>query len=293
MSQLTITEITPAFGADVTGVEPEVPLHPDDEAALREAFDTRGLLLFRGMEGMTSSYQRYLASTVIGKSGVAGEGATGTDEEDGAYFVSNRREGANAPFGRLLFHTDMMWADQPFQVLTLFAVEVEPPSVPTNFTSAAARWDALPDDLRSRIEDLHAVHVTGQQMRADPGDADDLLKPVRSQVRSTTKPIRYEHPRTGRSLLYVSQMMSDRVVELGDADSEQLLSELFAHLYDPDAVWSHDWANGDLVMWDNLAIQHARGNVDVEGPVRTLRKVIAPRPVLDATTESPKFATGG
>jgi taurine dioxygenase len=46
-------------------------------------------------------------------------------------------------------------------------------------------------------------------------------------------------------------------------------------------------------MWDNYAIQHARGNVTVEGPARTLRKVIAPRLSRAARPESPRFSKAG
>jgi taurine dioxygenase len=66
------------------------------------------------------------------------------------------------------------------------------------------------------------------------------------------------------------------------------LEELFAHLYDEGMLWKHEWRQGDLVMWDNIAMQHARPDVSSEGPVRTLRKVIAPKPTIRA--ETPKFS---
>ena len=52
-------------------------------------------------------------------------------------------------------------------------------------------------------------------------------------------------------------------------------------------VWEHDWQPGDLVLWDNMAMQHARPDVDKDGPVRTLRKVIAPKPQI--AIEKPTF----
>jgi taurine dioxygenase len=32
----------------------------------------------------------------------------------------------------------------------------------------------------------------------------------------------------------------------------------------------HLWRKGDLVLWDNLALEHARPDVRTEGPIRTL-----------------------
>jgi taurine dioxygenase len=53
-------------------------------------------------------------------------------------------------------------------------------------------------------------------------------------------------------------------------------------------TWQQDWRKGDFVMWDNFAIQHARGEVKSEGPPRTLRKVIAPR-LVAGSVEKPRF----
>ncbi len=97
------------------------------------------------------------------------------------------------------------------------------------------------------------------------------------------------HPRTGRPLLYVSEMGTSHVVELPRAESDALLAELFAILYDPALVYEHTWRTGDLVIFDNLLMQHARGDVLADGPTRTLRKVIAPVAYRDI--ESPRFET--
>jgi taurine dioxygenase len=287
VTQLEIKDLTPAYGAEVVGLDPSSELDEDACAFLRRAFDERGLLLFRGLD-IDDTYQQYLAKLVIAHGGAASDGAD-VDAAD-AFFVSNREIGGGAPYGRLLFHSDMMWADTPFQVLTLYGLEVEPPAVPTVFTSAAHAWDTLPDDLRSRVDGLHAVHMTGQQRRGDDGGG-ELLQPIREHVQTTTKPVAYRHPRTGRTLLYICQMMTAEIVELPPDESEELLGELFAHLYGEAMLWQHDWRQGDLVVWDNLAIQHARQDVNMEGPVRTLRKVIAPRPSLPA--ETPKFSKVG
>jgi len=46
-------------------------------------------------------------------------------------------------------------------------------------------------------------------------------------------------------------------------------------------TWEHGWHDGDFVVWDNLAVQHARLTVLLDGPARVLRKVIAPKPPLE------------
>jgi alpha-ketoglutarate-dependent taurine dioxygenase len=284
MSQLMIRELTPAFGAEIEGLDPTAKLSEDDAALLRRTFDERGLLRFRDLD-LTPEYQQYLASLVIGREGPAPDGAP-YDTSD-VFFVSNKEDDGGAPFGRLLYHCDMMWSDNPFQVLTLYGLEVTPPTVPTIFTSATCAWETLPAELRARLEGLHALHMTGQARRA--GDEEgELLQPQRENAKSVTRPIPFAHPRTGEPILYVSQMMTRKIIELPGQDSEDLLGEVFAHLYDPVRTWQQDWRKGDFVMWDNFAIQHARGEVKSEGPPRTLRKVIAPR-LVAGSVEKPRF----
>jgi taurine dioxygenase len=76
--------------------------------------------------------------------------------------VSNKLPDGGAPYGRLLFHADMMWSTIPEQIPSLYALEVEQPSVPTLFVSTTHAWDTLPDDLKERVAGLHARHESGQ-----------------------------------------------------------------------------------------------------------------------------------
>ena len=280
MAQLQVRNITPAFGAEVVGLDSGTELDDEDRQFLRNAFDNRGVLVFRDLD-IDRDYQTDIADLLIGWEDRP------TDTPPRNMLVSNKEPEGAAPFGRLLFHSDMMWAPEPFQVLSLYGVQVDSPAVPTVFASTTNAWDTLPEDLRSRIDGLHALHMTGQQRRGD-GD-DDLLEAVREQERSTTMPIEYRHPRTGRMMLYVSQMNTREIVELSSTQSEELLEALFAHLYAAENTCQHEWRNNDLVLWDNQLIQHARGNVTTEGPVRTLRKVISPIPSLDGM-ETPRFS---
>jgi hypothetical protein len=83
---------------------------------------------------------------------------------------------------------------------------------------------------------LHAQHITGQVFRRG---GDDLLKPARTREESIIKPIPFIHPRTGKPILYTSQQMTERIVELPPDESELLLEALFAHLYGSGMVYEH------------------------------------------------------
>jgi alpha-ketoglutarate-dependent taurine dioxygenase len=269
-----MVEIRPsadAFGAEVTGFEPRVPLDDATCAQLRAAFDERSLLVFRDLD-LAFDEQVYVVKMLIHRE----------DEPDAPlgdnWYISNERDDAAAPHGRLQFHADGMWAAQTFESLSLYGTHVEEPVVPTTFVSAIDGLRRLPAELRVRVEGLHAAHTTGEVRRGDLTDV--LLTDVEKAI-TTVKPLVLEHPRTGAPLLYASEQMTKEIVELGPAEGEGLLQEVFAVLYDPAFRVEHHWRERDFVVWDNIALQHARPNVAADGPARTLRKAAHPMPSMD------------
>jgi taurine dioxygenase len=292
MTELRTRELTPSFGTEITGLDPEAVLADDDETRrhLQSLFDSRGVLVFRDVE-VDQGQQADLIRMLVGLGPLApGESPTGKPGGE-AFYVSNKEAGGGAPFGRLLFHSDMMWSEHTFQVLSLYGIEVEQPASPTLFASATHAWTTLPDALRARVEPLRAVQGHDEQERAG-GDPNVLV--TRFEGLSTrTTPVPLPHPRTGATVLYVSQQMTQEIESLPKDESEELLEELFAHLYRAEHLYEHDWRAHDLVAWDNIAVQHARPNVTLEGPARTLRKVFAPVPPRSAKPTRHSFATAG
>jgi alpha-ketoglutarate-dependent taurine dioxygenase len=273
-----IRNLSRPFGAEIVDFDPRADWSEATRAALRKAFDDRGALVFRGLDIDFATQDRICRMLI-------GDDKPGTTESRKEMHVSNKEEDGLAPSGRLMFHADMMWHESPFQVLSLYAVNVEPGSATTSLTNTEYAWRTLSDDLRKQIEGKHARHQTGQVYHRG---GDDLLRPQRSVEQSSIKPVPNIHPRTGKPLLYVSQQMTHNIVELPDDESETLLQAVFDHLYAPEMVYEHEWQNGDLLVFDNITMQHARAYVAPDGPTRTLRKVIAPIPNIKA--EAPKYA---
>lgn len=293
MAEFQLRDLTPAFGTEITGLDPLAAL-ADAEACreLQACFDERGVLVFRDLD-VDQPTQANLVRMLIGLGPLA-PGETGSARPTGdPFYVSNKEPDGGAPFGRLLFHSDMMWSDHTFQVLSLYGVEVEPPVTPTLFASGVDAWNTLPDALRAKVERLSAVQGHNEDERARALDDPDVLVTKFENLQTRTTKVGYTHPRTGNTVLYVSQQMTREIEGFERDESEALLDELFAHLYRPECLYEHEWRNHDLVAWDNIAIQHARPNVTLEGPVRTLRKVFAPLPPRTANPSKPTFAKAG
>ena len=273
---IELRPLSPAFGTEVIGFEPNFPLDDATIELLRNAFDERGLLVFRDLD-IDFPAQAYLTKMLIRQETEADDPVAGTASLSDGWYISNEREGGVAPHGRLQFHIDGMWADNPFQVLSLYATAVDDSAPPTIFVSGVDAWRTLPDDLRARADALSALHTTGEVRRGDLTDV--LLTTVEKEI-TTTKPLGWEHPRTGDVVLYASEQMTREIVDLDADEGEALLVELFEHMYDDDARVEHHWRLRDLVIWDNIAVQHGRPNLPPGSPPRTMRKAGYPMPTM-------------
>jgi hypothetical protein len=134
--------------------------------------------------------------------------------------------------------------------------------------------------LRARVKDrvaLQCYDVDTYKKRA-AGDPDVLVSTYASGDAFVITPIAYPHPRTGRTILYVCQQTTQKIEGVSADESDELIDALLDHMYAPGKEIAHHWRQGDLVIWDNLTLQHARPNVATGGPVRTLRKTLAPLP---------------
>ena len=118
------------------------------------------------------------------------------------------------------------------------------------------------------VEGRTALHV--YPLLEARGDARYRLADVDEGAARAEHPVLMTHPVTGVDLLYVSAMQTDSIVGLPETESEALLARCWDVLYAPDNVYEHVWSLGDLVVWDNLAVHHARDAVQGR---RTLRRV--------------------
>jgi taurine dioxygenase len=90
------------------------------------------------------------------------------------------------------------------------------------------------------------------------------------RLADATHPVFLEHPHTGRHALYVNDF-ADRIVGVDRADSDARLHEVREHLRVAAPRYVHHWRTGDLLLWDNIGLQHRRDPVP-GGQRRTMRQ---------------------
>ena len=76
----------------------------------------------------------------------------------------------------------------------------------------------------------------------------------------TPHPVVIEHPVSGEPALYLGRRRNAYVMGLEPAESERLLDEIWS--FAETALYRHQWAPGDLVLWDNRTTMHRRDAFD-------------------------------
>ncbi|MFV8818643.1 TauD/TfdA dioxygenase family protein [Haliea sp. E17] len=189
------------------------------------------------------------------------------DGESGV--LSNQGEHAVVRSG-LAFHADAAYTEHPFEAIALHALDVVDGASSTRFAHAERALAKLPERLRQAIASREVDMITPgfsllEQRVCDVPDPEFMQRGRRPTI--------LENPHSGQSYLNLSEMHAAQLVGLEWADSRELLRETFDYLYAPDNIAEHIWRRGDLVIWDNRALQHARGSLAAVGR-RVLQRVI-------------------
>jgi taurine dioxygenase len=259
-----------ALGAEIRGVDLAEPLDNATFAAIERAFDEHGVIFFRDQHITPPQQVAFTRRFGDIEFNIFGErwSVPGSPEivvvsnitEDGRP-IGVRRAGEN-------WHSDMCYAPRPPRGTMLYALEV--PDMfgltlgDTEFASAAAAWDALPEALRRKLDGRRAIFdFCGRKRAFPPTQAEkDRYPPV-------THPIARRHPRTGRTCLYVMRDDCTGIEGIPEEEAEGLIAALADHIVKPAFVYRHQWRQGDLLMWDNCTVQH-RAIQDYDMPQRRL-----------------------
>ena len=130
----------------------------------------------------------------------------------------------------------------------------------TEFCNMHAAYDALPLNIKMRLEGMTATHDFNkfwEMMRRERGstrppltDAQRAAKPPVSQ------PILLTHPITGKKVLYANPGYTMRIDQLSQPESDEMLAFLFAHQLRPEFRYANQWEVNDVLMWDNMGTIH-------------------------------------
>src|ERR1700722_16077358 len=259
-----------ALGAEIRGVDLSQPLGDNVFALIERAYDAHGVIFFRDQRLTPQQQVAFTRRFGEIEYNIFGErwSVPGSPE---IVVVSNvtedekpvgvRRAGEN-------WHSDMCYTARPPRGTMLYALETPVlhglPLGDTEFASAAAAWDALPETMRNFLGARRAAFDFVGRKRAFPPTQTEIDRnpPV-------THPIARTHPRTGRKCLYIMRDDCTGIEGLETEEAEALIAALADHIIKPEFIYRHQWRPGDLLLWDNCTVQH-RAIQDYDLPQRRL-----------------------
>lgn len=260
-----VTPLSPACGAMIEGVDLAEDLPDATIALIKDAWAKHLVLVFRGQTITQEQQLRFAAR--FGELGERKVGqareelrsrAQGVLQDDNrVMLVSNIKIDGNpvGAFGdgEMWFHIDSGYSARPYKYTFLYAQELPSTGGNTRFANMYKAYDAVPAELKARLEGLKALHIHEYKRTAKVDVPADL-----SQSLHYFHPVFTTHPETRRKTLFVDRLMTARIEGVSPAESAAILEQLYALGETPDFIYEHVWRLGDVVMWDNRCTIHAR-----------------------------------
>jgi taurine dioxygenase len=130
----------------------------------------------------------------------------------------------------------------------------------TEFGNMHMAYDALPDDVKTRLDGMTVTHTFEkfwENMRQNHNSNRPAMTDEQRRRRPpVVHPLFLTHPLTGRKVLYCNPGYAVRINELDEAASDETLDFLFRHQLEARFRHLHEWNENDLLIWDHLGTIH-------------------------------------
>lgn len=280
-AEITFTPLHSTFMARVHDIDLRLVSDEATLSTLRAAMAQYGVLVFRDQQlsgqeqiafaqRLDGELHRKTSSAVIAKNRYGDEALTDISNvgEKGQILQAQDRRRINNISNRI-WHTDASFEDPAGRYSMLYARTIPSVRADTQFADMRTAYEHLDADMQSLIDGLHAHHsivYSRHVMGFDfsPEEAARLPGAVHPLVRSFSE--------TPRKSLYLASHAS-RIVEWPIPEGRLLLKDLMEHAVQREFIHHHEWAVGDLVIWDNRMTMHRARPYDDEKYKRELTRV--------------------
>ena len=269
---LTVHKLAEHVGAEIAGIDLAGNIDDATFNVIEAAWHQHGMLLFRN-QSLDDMQQVHFAEH-FGPLAPTLKKYEGTAHPAIMYVTNERKDGkyiGALPDGEMFFHSDMCYLEQPCMAALLHAISIPPDGGNTVFAGMVAAYEALPLDLKTKLEGRKALHSY------EPGYGASNVKaridtPISDTTRSFAHPIFRTHPATGKKSIYVNRLMTECIVDMPRSESDAVLRRVFDHQEQVQFQYEHRWRVGDVLIWDNRSTLHARRDFD-DKYLRKLRRV--------------------
>ncbi len=273
---ITIKPLHDLFCAEIGGVDTGQPMDDTTFAAIRSALDEHSVLVFHNQ---TLDDERQIAfSRRFGPLEIAGKAnpATGTpfarqsnlDIKTGAVIPLEDRRMIYQK-GNYLWHSDSSFRAVPSLCSLLSARIVPPEGGNTEFACMRAAYDALPVDIKHKLDGLVAEHSLVYSR--DTVSVGSMTPEMIAELPGAWQVMLRVNPVNGRKAVYAGAHAS-HVIGLPREEGRAFIQWLNEFSTQPRFCYSHAWRDGDLVIWDNRATLHRATAYDTTRHKRLMQR---------------------
>ena len=269
-----IQPLSDALGIEVSGVDLTRPISERDFQAIFEAWIEATVLLFRG-QSLTPTNQLEFAR----RFGPLLNYASASNMHENfpeILILSNLKKGKQplgSPISGRYWHTDGHYLKEPPSASVLYAIETPDNGGDTWFSNMFAAYEALPSEMKAELEGLEVVISRVQSRPYNYPDRPPPTDIQKADWPDMPHPLVRTHPISGRKALYVGGNVPWRIVGMDDSKSAPLITYLQTFATQKLFTYKHEWAPGDLVVWDNRSSMHRATSYNEQKDRRLMHRV--------------------
>ena len=284
---LSVRRLSEPLGAEITGIDLRQPISDAIKAALQQALLDHHFIVVPGQALNDLQHMRFCEvfgeiqseRTVPSLSSISTKWSTSDNQSEevvGMMQVSNFVEDGILPNGEMWFHSDQCYFDTPCKCTSLHSIVAPKSGGHTRFSNCIKAYETLPEETQRRLDGRTGMNIYDYHSE----NMCTLKTPHSPNAPRYSHPLARFHPETGNRSLYLNRFMTDHVVDMDPDESRNLLDELFDHMEQEEFIYEHPWKVGDLAIWDNRCLLHARTDFD-PSEKRQLRRfaVVGERPI--------------
>jgi alpha-ketoglutarate-dependent taurine dioxygenase len=212
-----------------------------------EALKWRGVLLFRGLnldDEAQLAFSRKLGEVVSQRGQEIFKISLDPSVNPTAEYLK----------GTFNWHIDGTTDDVPVKATTLTARHVAMTGGQTEFASTYAAYENLPEAERKRYDGLRVHHSFEHSQRLVKPEASEKEVAAWRRVPTHDMSLVWRRKDGRRSL--VIGATAEHIIGMDADESRALLDELLEWSTQPRFRYTHEWQEGDLVIWDNTGMLH-------------------------------------
>ena len=246
---MNISPITPTLGAEILGAN-LAELAPSDVTAIKEAFFTHHVLVFRDQTLTRDQHKAF--GRLFGELHIHPSKRNGMNQEDPELFIVNTKPDAKLTNGEA-WHSDVSCEEIPPIASILYVTRCpENGGGDTMFANMHAAFAELSADMQQLLIGKTAYH---------DGEIDLRNYGLRLRDGQTypkaSHPLVPVHPQNGRPYLFANGSFTSHIEGIPRWESDLLLQGLYQRTAtNPRIQCRVKWTPNTVVMWDNRSVQH-------------------------------------